>query len=299
MQHVDLLSLIVDNVNDGIYFVDKERRIQLWNKTAEEITGYAAGEMIGKNCADTLLQHIDEDGVQVCTAECPLYETLVDGKERKARVFARHKEGHRVAVNIRVFPVVENDEIVGAIEIFAKESAVEYDDDVIANLSRAAMHDKLTSLPNRRYLESFLGYRLNEFKRFEKPLAVLYADIDNFSDFNNEYGHDAGDAILKRIANSIKRNARSIDLIGRWGGEEFLGIYLISNLSDAPTIAEKFRRFIKSTVVDHAGKLLNVTVSVGITIAQPGDTIESIVERADALMYQSKNSGKDKSTSDN
>jgi len=299
MQREDLFPLIIDNLSDGVYFVDTERRLQLWNKGAEEITGYTAEEMIGKICAETLLQHTAEDGQQLCSLSCPLYETIVDGKEHTARVLVRHKDGQRIPLSIKVLPVRENDVIIGAVEVFRKDSAVVYDDNVIEHLSHTTMRDKLTTLPNQRYLESFLGYRLNEFKRFEKPLAVLYADIDDFDAFNEKYGHDTGDAILKRIAYSIKRNARSIDLIGRWGGEGFLGIYLISNLTDAPTIAEKFRRLVASTTFDFEGQPLNVTVSIGITIALPGDSIETIVERATALMNQSKTTGKNKSTSDN
>ena len=296
MQRVDLFSHIIDNLSDGVYFVDLDRRLHLWNKGAEAITGFTAEEMIGKTCAETLLQHVAEDGCPICTTGCPLFSTIMDGQQRKARVLVRHKDGHRIPVLVNIFPVIEDSKIIGAVEIFTQASPTVYEDDVIAHLSRAAMHDTLTSLPNRRYLESFLEYRLGEFKRFEKPFAVLFADIDNFSKFNNEYGHDAGDAVLKNITASIKNSMRNIDLVGRWGGEEFLGIYLINNLADATIIAEKFRSLVNATVIDHADESLNVTVSVGITVAQASDDIESIVERADTLMYESKTSGKNKVT---
>ena len=292
MQRVDLFSHIIDNLNDGVYFVDLDRQLRLWNKGAEVITGFTSEEMLGKRCQETLLQHIDEFGHPLCTTGCPLYSTIIDGQQRKARVLVRHKLGHRIPIFVNIFPIYENDTIIGAVEIFTRDSPTVYEDDLIAHLSEVAMHDALTALPNRRYLESFLEYRLGEFKRFDKPLAVLFADIDNFSAFNNEYGHDAGDAVLKNIAASLRISARSNDLVGRWGGEEFLGIYQMAKPDDAPIIAEKFRLLVEATVVEHAGNSLHVTVSVGVTVAQASDTPESIVERADKMMYSGKAAGK-------
>lgn len=298
MQRVDLFSHIIDNLSDGVYFVDPDRRLQLWNKGAETITGFTAEEVLGKTCPETLLQHIDEDGRPLCTSGCPLFATIIDGKQRKARVLVRHKLGHRLPIRVNIFPVVEDGKTIGAIEIFTQDSPTVYDDDIIAHLSEVAMHDALTELPNRRYLESFLGYRVSEYNRFEKLFAVLFADIDNFGQFNNDYGHEAGDAVLKNIAASLKKSARSNDLVGRWGGEEFLGIYSISKTYDAPIIAEKFRRLVESTEVEYTDNSLHVTVSIGVTVVRPGDTPESIVERADKLMYKSKASGKNKVSAD-
>ncbi len=90
------------------------------------------------------------------------------------------------------------------------------------------MHDNLTELPNRCYLESFISYKFEEYKKIGRSFAVLFADIDDFSKVNNTYGHDAGDMVLKNISKSLIRNIRRHDLVGRWGGEEFLGIYSIN-----------------------------------------------------------------------
>lgn len=159
------------------------------------------------------------------------------------------------------------------------------------------MYDSLTGLPNRRYLESFLEYKLSEYKRFGRQFAVLFADTDDFSCFNNEYGHETGDAILTNIANSLKKSIRSSDLVGRWGGEEFVGIYSINKEFEAPIIAEKFRQLVANTEVMYHGKPLTTSVSVGITTVQLDDTVSSIIEIADALMYKSKKNGKNQITS--
>lgn len=288
---------IINNLHDGVYYVDKNRTILFWNKAAEEITGYAAEEIVGKQCQDSQLNHIDDEGRPLCIIGCPLFATIIDGKQRLDNVFVRHKQGYRIPITVNITPLYEEGEIAGAIEVFTQNSPKVYDDDLVEQLSGIAMHDTLTGLPNRRYLESFLEYRLKEFGRFQRPFAVLFSDIDDFSGFNNRFGHEVGDAVLVNIAASIKRSMRSTDLIGRWGGEEFVGIYSIAKEYDAPILGEKLRRLVENTEVVHAGSALKLSVSVGITVARPGDTVASIISRADGLMYDSKREGKNRVTS--
>ena len=292
MQEERLYLNIINNLRDGVYFVDNDRRILFWNKAAEEITGYAAREIVGKQCQSSHLNHVDEQGLPLCSVGCPLFSTIIDGKQRIANVFVRHKTGYRIPITVNIFPVYENESIVGAAEVFTKNSPKFYEDDLIEKLSGVAMHDALTGLPNRRYLESFLEYKLNDFIRFGRSFAVLFSDIDDFRNFNNEYGHDAGDAVLCNIANSLNNSVRSSDLVGRWGGEEYLGVYTLSKNSEAAIIGEKYRALVANTEIMHDGKSLSVSVSVGITVACKNDTVESIIKRADLLMYQSKQNGK-------
>lgn len=298
MQAEELYLNIINNLHDGVYFVDTDRKISFWNKAAENIVGYRAEEVVGKKCHETLLNHIDEEGRPLCAIGCPLFATIVDGIQRKERVFVRHKDGHRIPLLVNIFPMRENGEVIGAIEIFTQDSPTVYEDKLVEHLSGMAMHDPLTELPNRRYIESFLNYKIDEFNRFNKLCAVMFADIDDFGRFNNEYGHEAGDAVLRNIATSIRKSVRNVDLTGRWGGEEIVGICSLIKPYDAPIIAERFRQLIENTEVLYEGRALSVTVSVGISVVRPGDNVDSIIERADMLMYQSKEAGKNRIKSD-
>lgn len=294
MKNEELYLSIINNLHDGVYFVDTDRRISFWNKAAENITGYTSEEIVGCCCQDTNLNHIDEDGRPLCKIGCPLFATLIDSQQRRARVFVRHKDGYRIPILVNIFPVHEDGEVIGAIEVFTQDSPTVYEDKLVEHLSGIAMHDALTQLPNRRYLESFLSYKIDECQRFGRPAAVVFADIDNFSRFNNEYSHDVGDRVLVNISNSIKQNTRKNDLIGRWGGEEFVAVYSLSQEYDAPILAEKFRKLVEHTEVEHCGETLNVSVSVGVTLIREDDTIDTAVERADLLMYKSKEAGKNR-----
>jgi len=283
----ELYRHIIDNLNDGVCVVNSDQTITFWNKAAEEITGYAERDAI--NSASGLLCLLDIEGN-------PLH-TKVDGTPRRIEALLKHKHGHRVPVLINSIPLQENGKPIGAIGIFAPSAPIVCKDALVEQLSSMAMHDALTGLPNRRYLQSFLEYRLSEYNRFRSTFALLFMDIDDFREINNAYGHDAGDTVLHTFAKSISKATRKSDMFGRWGGEEFVGIYTIKESTDAPIIAEKIRKLVAHMEIPHKPPL-SVTTSVGITVVRPTDTAKDILERADAFMYKSKASGKNRITAD-
>ena len=292
MKNEELYFEIINNLSDGVYFVDLDRRITFWNKAAEEITGYKEEELIGRYCQSNLLNHIDREGRPLCSVGCPLYATTLDGKQRSDEVFLRHKEGHRIPIIVNIFPIRENGEVVGAVEIFTPSSPIVYEDNLIEKLSNMAMSDQLTGISNRRKMESYIEYRLRELKRFQRSFCVIFLDIDNFSVFNNTHGHEAGDGVLINVSKSISRSIRTSDLFGRWGGEEFVGVLEIKKDEEALMLAEKIRMLVEGSEIFYNQENLSVTASVGVTIAREDDTVESAVGRADALMYESKKKNK-------
>ncbi len=298
MELENLYHEIINNLNDGVYFVDTERRITFWNSAAERITGYTSGEIIGRPCQDNILNHINNEGKELCLYGCPLHSTLIDGIVRNADVLLRHKDGHRIPVSVSIFPISSGGNVVGAVEIFTKSSPAVYEGHVIETLHNMAHNDQLTGLPNRRKLEIYLDYRLRELKHFGSGFCVVFLDLDDFSVLNNTYGHSAGDEMLSNIARSIRHSLRKSDMFGRWGGEEFVGIFESSSDPESENMAYRIRMLISNTVVKHGGASLSVTASVGVAIARPDDTIDSIIRRADTLMYTSKSRGKNCVTTD-
>ena len=293
-----LLNGIIDKITDGVYCVDTERRIMYWNKAAEMITGYTKEEMIGRSCFDSQLDHIDKKGRPLCNLLCPLVGTIFDGQERHEQVLLKNKNGHRIPVIVNTYPLELGGKTIGAIEIFQDCIAPTYDDKIIDELTEAAMHDELTGMPNRTYLNNFLIYKLKESRRFIRPFVLLFADIDNFRDFNNRYGHIEGDRILQSIARKLRTRARKDDLIGRWGGEEIIGIFSGAEDIDEKIIGDKFKSWIDEVEELYKGEKLHVTVSVGVTAVRREDTLETLIGRADKLMYISKKTGKNKVTTD-
>lgn len=292
----DFMGLI-KNLNDGLYLVDKHRKIVFWNDMSEKITGFPAAQVVGSFCYDNILMHIDAEGRKICTDLCPLAHTINDGIPRSAEVFLHHRDGHRVPVIVRITPLKDkNGKIIGAAELFSEFGSKSLLMDRIHSLEKLAMIDHLTGLPNRHFMEKELLAGLNEMEREWRFFAIIFLDIDNFKSFNDTYGHSAGDNILKIVSKTLLSASRPYDVFGRWGGEEFLGIIRNVDIKLLKQICERYRVLIEKSNVEIGGKQVNITVSIGTAMAQVDDTVQSAVDRADAMMYESKKKGKNRIT---
>ena len=284
---------LLDNLYDGVYFVDLNRIITFWNRGAERLSGFPADEVIGRHCGDNLLVHVDMEGRHLCRHGCPLAATLADGQERQSEIYLHHRDGHRLPVLVRISPIRNGEgQITGAVEIFSDNTARILDQHRIDQLQEMAFLDPLTSLPNRRYLEIKLNTRLEEMQRYGWQSALLFLDVDHFKAVNDQYGHAVGDNVLKMVARTLAHCARSVDTVGRWGGEEFVAI--LTNIGKGRLLetAERYRQMVENSGLPVSGKHLQVTVSIGAAVAMPGDTAETLISRADDLMYQSKLRGR-------
>jgi diguanylate cyclase (GGDEF)-like protein/PAS domain S-box-containing protein len=284
---------ILENLHEAVYFVDPRRRIQYWNPAAEELTGFVAQEVVGHFCHDNILQHIDEQGRVLCFAACPLSEAMTDGKPRQAKIYLHHKEGHRIPVWVRASPVRdEKGQIIGAVESFQDASPLRVAQEHIEELRSLALLDPLTHLPNRRYLEITLAARLREMQRYGWKIGVLFADLDEFKRVNDSYGHEIGDRTLRMVGETLERSVRSFDTVGRWGGEEFVAVLVKVDRQGLASIAERSRILVEESRLRLKPKPLGVTLSIGATLATAEDTPQSLVHRADKLMYRSKLQGR-------
>jgi len=284
---------LLDNLYDGVYYVDLDRRITYWNKAAETITGYSRQEILGKKCSDNILRHVDERGTCLCLNTCPLAHTIADGQPRQISVYLHHKEGHRLPVLVRVSPLRNGrGRILGAVEIFSDNSEMVAALQRLQELQHLAYLDTLTSIANRRYLEVFLEARFNELSRFGWVFGLLLADIDHFKEVNDRYGHQAGDLMLQVVARTMAKNCRSFDLVGRWGGDEFMGIFShLGKLQNLKTMAERLRTLTAKSSIPWRGHSISVTLSLGAAMVRPEDTADSLTQRVDQLLYESKRDG--------
>jgi diguanylate cyclase (GGDEF)-like protein/PAS domain S-box-containing protein len=284
---------IIENLHDGLYFVDRNRTITYWNKAAEKISGFRADEVVGKSCADNILAHVDSEGNSLCTGTCPLEATIDDGQFREADVYMHHKDGHRIPVSVRASALYDTQgSIVGAIELFTDISHQTANELRVKELEKMALLDNLTQLANRNYIEKELKARFDEIRRYQVPFGILFMDVDHFKRFNDTYGHDVGDEVLKFVAGTFVSNARPFDLFGRWGGEEFIGIIRNIHAENLERLGNRLRSLIEHSYILNKGKKLNVTISIGATMVELNDTIDSLIKRADVFLYQSKANGR-------
>lgn len=288
---------IVDRIGEGVYIMDRDRRIVYWNKGAEEISGYPSEEVIGKHCRDNILVHVDERAKPLCLGSCPAQEAMRQDKVVEGDVFLHHKEGHRVPIHVRIVPFKSADgDIVGGIEVFTDNRARLAAQARIDELEKLSLLDSLTGLGNRRHAETYLASRLSELARYGWVFGLAFFDIDQFKLVNDSHGHEAGDRVLKMVAATARNSVRSSDVVSRWGGEEFVAVVQRVDRYELQQVCDTMRRFVQESSLYEDGSRLNVTVSVGCTMAEAGDTVESLVGRADTLMYESKVAGRNRVT---
>ena len=161
-------------------------------------------------------------------------------------------------------------------------------------LRQQANTDSLTGLNSRRYFYELAGHEFSRSKRFKAPLALLMIDVDHFKEFNDTYGHMAGDAILRTAGAVCLQTMREIDILGRFGGEEFVALLPGIDGMHALAAAERLRLALADSGVPlDAEKMLNFTVSIGVTsLLEQDDSIEAVVKRADEAMYEAKLAGR-------
>jgi len=293
----DLFQRVVEDLHDGLYIVDCDKKIRYWNNAAEKISGFSADEVIGSSCADNILTHVDSDGNQLCLGGCPLEKSIQDGRPREAEVYLHHKAGHRVPVSVRVSTLKDPaGNVIGGIELFTDISNQNANSLRVKELEKLALLDPLTQLANRSYMEKVIQIRLEEKKRLKVPFGVFFIDIDFFKNINDTYGHNVGDRVLKYIAKTFAVHSRPFDVYGRWGGEEFVGIIRNISVQDLEAFGNRLRMLIERSYISNEKEKLHVTVSIGATMVEESDTVETLIKRADILMYESKKGGRNRLT---
>ncbi|MFN2146118.1 MAG: diguanylate cyclase [Anaerolineales bacterium] len=280
---------LIDTIGSGVYLVDRDRRILYWNGTAHQISGYPSEEVISRWCGDGLLKHVDFEGTLLCGDGCPLKATMEDGIARETDVFLKHKDGHRVPVRVKASPVYSREgELIGAVETFidiTPDLAARME---IRKLSIAANTDSLTGVTNRRWGEQVIGDTFLVWERDKNPFGLFFVDVDNLKQINDQFGHDAGDHAIKLVASTLKSLFRKEDLIARWGGDEF--VILVGDIDSdlLVKITEKVSLGISTSEMPKEYPGCKLSVSIGGTLVMEGDTPESILARADRIMYQEK-----------
>ncbi len=157
-----------------------------------------------------------------------------------------------------------------------------------------AYRDPLTGVNNRAALDNALKQEINLAQRHDNPLSVIMFDVDNFKRINDTYGHIAGDAVLKRIAESMTESARGSDIIYRYGGEEFIILLRNTDEAGAALLAERIRLAVESIIFKYDSFDIRVSTSAGLTTLIPGDDLNSLLERCDEALYEAKGQGRNR-----
>lgn len=170
--------------------------------------------------------------------------------------------------------------------------------DEVKRLRKLALTDPLTGAYNRRFLDENLQHKLEEAKRYDQPFSLIMYDLDHFKKINDTYGHQAGDYVLRevaqKVAEQVKSTIRGTDILARYGGEEFILILPRTNLEQASILAERIRKEIERTDFNHDNRFFPVTVSLGVTEYASGKNKEELIGTVDKALYQAKQNGRNR-----
>jgi diguanylate cyclase (GGDEF)-like protein/PAS domain S-box-containing protein len=292
--NVPAAEALLEAMSEAVYAVDSDRRITYWNTAAERLTGYKASDVVGRRCRDNLLNHVDDQGRELCRTGCPLLATIEDGQTREARVFLRHRAGYRLPVAIRAAALYSSDgAISGAVEVFHDDSRSRAVADRLDLAEHEALTDALTGIANRRMLERVLDAREHEQQRYNRGYAVIFCDVDHFKRVNDYYGYEMGDRVLQAVAKTLHESTRPSDTVGRWGGDEFLVVVPAADQDQAVLLAERMRKIV-SDVPAWDDDDLAVTLSVGVAAAALEERSSAVVARASGSMSNAKKEGGDR-----
>jgi two-component system cell cycle response regulator len=215
---------------------------------------------------------------------------------------SRLVRGLEIGVNDYILRPVDRNELLARVRTQVRRRRyTERLRDSVQMSIEMAITDALTSLHNRRYMESHLSTLVEQAASRGKPLTVLVLDIDYFKSVNDTYGHDAGDDVLREFSQRLKKSIRGIDLACRYGGEEFVVVMPETDMAVATMVAERLRRRIASEPfpISQGSNAVEVTISIGLAAyASASDTAANILKRADQALYRAKRDGRNRVVAD-
>ena len=276
---------VAQTAADSIILADSNGKIIFWNKSAQNIFGYAEEEILGKPLTILMpeqYRNAHQKGIERINSTG---ESKYLGKITEMHGLRKDGNDFPIELSVAMWRVGEKVFYSGIVRDITERKQLEN------KFERLATIDELTQVFNRTKFQEVIKIELERAKRYNHPLSMLMFDIDHFKAINDTYGHSVGDYVLQTLAQIAKENLREIDYLVRWGGEEFIIIAPETDLERAKALAERIRTAIENYRFDQAGK---ITISFGVTEFKENDTDDTFIRRADDAMYKAKEKGRNR-----
>ena len=286
---------LLRNLRSGVVFVDHQRRVQLWSKGAEKMTGIVSDAVIERPLYPQTFNLRFEDGTGVPLSKCPIVQCLETMENVTADYRTLNAENQEVKIEVAITPVIDNDRFLnGAILIF-NDHTVEIDlQRQLKDLYEFSVLDPLTQVANRAEFERVLEEYVRAFNQSESfHCSIIICDIDFFKSINDNFGHAIGDQALVAFSEMLRKYVRSQDLVARYGGEEFVILCADCDTDAALQRAEEIRIGLFKT----PQKMLDgksISASFGVSELRKGDTAMEFFVRADTALLKAKELGRNR-----
>jgi len=241
-------------------------------------TGYKKEDLIGKR--HNVMRHPDMSKEFFSK----MWKNLNNNEVWQGEIKNFTKSDDICWLNTYIEPIIKGNEKIGY-------RSISEDITDKKRIEELSVTDKLTGLFNRLKLDEILTTQINEYKSYKHQFSIILLDIDDFKHINDNYGHDIGDYVLEEVSKRLTLNIRATDVVGRWGGEEFVVICKNTEAQNGLIVAEHLRELIETIPFDTVGQK---TISLGVTDFRENDTMSSMFKRADQALYEAKKTGKNK-----
>ncbi len=282
---------LFENVPVACFTVDMEGMIHEWNLVAQQLYGYEKQEVLFRPFYERVFR-----GASASKLHELLQRVMQGGAITGVESEDYDSEGNLHYVIRSAFPIRNlQREVVGAIvSVVDVTYRVEYENQLKQlnqKLKSLAVTDGLTGLHNHRAFQDYLEEQFQVAMRNKQPMSLILMDVDHFKQYNDTYGHQAGDEVLRRVAEILKEGVRDGDFVGRYGGEEFVVVLPRTDTENAIAVAERVRRSIESA----EWTLRPVTASLGVASVRPDmETRQEVIEAADQALYEAKRNGRNR-----
>ncbi len=288
----EIYQTVLDNLQTGVYIVDRNRRIRFWNEGAEQITGYLRQDVVGRFLRDHLLAVGDEVKDFDSDPDDPINLVFRDGKPSTLDVSILHKDGYRVPVVLRTYPIRNSrGMVVGAAESFEKNRSASDWTRRQAAFADFGCLDGMTGVAAQSFMDTQLRENLTTYGEHHLPFGILLIQVDHMDQFRATRGPGVVSTILRVTAQSIENCVRPTDLVGCWGENQFLVILMECKESEVGLVGERVRKMIGRSEIEWWGDKFSVTSPVGGTGCRAGDDVESLITRAAASLQESIEKG--------
>ncbi len=288
----EMYAAVLESIQTGVYLVDLDRKIVLWNAGAERISGHLRHEVLGRKCGQAVLAHCDQSDRLLCGAECPLQETIRDGATRTMDMNLRHKDGYMVPVRVHSVPVRDaGGHIVGAAESFEERQPVP--SEVAAGLELAddgCLHGA-GGLPDELMVKAAIQDHLDDLSKEGLPFALLSLQPCGRRAGETALGIQAVEKMLWVASRTLARSLRSSDVLGRTRADRLAVVLAHCPAAAIPSIAHRLATLAGRTSIQWWGDMIQVKVVIGAAAAHAGDTPESLLARAEEALQASLSVG--------
>ncbi len=288
-QDPDIYRNILDGLQIGVSVLDLQRKIVFWSDGAEQITGYTRIDVLGHLCTDNILLHCNQASCEICLDKCPITTALHDARPVESVSFIHHKSGHRTPVHTWAIPLRDkHGSIIGIIQTFEGEVAVNGPNPSDQSMKERGWLDDATGLPNQAMAQSHLRETLGTFAELQIPFGVVCVEVHDLNPLRARYGQEAETSMLQVLARTLRNTVWPTDFVGRWSDSRFLVILCGCGEDALQAVTGRMRRMMSSATIEWWGEELTVSVSIGRAGAMTGDSVESLLQRAEQGLSGSK-----------